>query len=393
MAGSYTTDPIRIVDSDSHLTEPPGLWVDRAPAALRERVPRVVEGRWGHPRWIVDDGIDLGPISYSPVAPDGSRVAGNVGAAEFRFEDVHKGAYDLTARLGWLDDRGIHQQVLFPNTLAGFGAVRFYEMIADKDLCSVCVSIYNDAAAEIQEESGGRLLPLAMIPWWDIEQAEKEIHRARTDLGLVGISMPDNPHEHGLPALHRPEWKRFWSACEDSEAAVAFHIGGGKFIPNVWADPALGEYQATATSNSFLTNSWVVANLIFSGVLLRHPRLKVFSAETGIGWVPFLLEAMDYQWHENLTSESKRDVWKGVLPSELFRRNVYVSFWFEQQGVAHAIELLGEDNVMFETDFPHGTSLTDRMTEQVSNTLAALRPGVRRRVLRDNAARLFGLST
>jgi predicted TIM-barrel fold metal-dependent hydrolase len=124
---------------------------------------------------------------------------------------------------------------------------------------------------------------------------------------------------------------------------------------------------------------------------LRHPRLKIFSAETGIGWVPFLLEAMDYQWHENLLPDVKRDVWKAALPSEIFRRNFYLSFWFEQWGPAHAIELLGQDNVMFETDFPHGTALTDRVTEQVVSTLASLAPEIRKKVLRENAVRLYDL--
>jgi predicted TIM-barrel fold metal-dependent hydrolase len=160
----------------------------------------------------------------------------------------------------------------------------------------------------------------------------------------------------------------------------------------VWTAPGLGEHQATLTACSFLTNTWVVANLIFSGLLLKHPRLKVYSAETGIGWMPFLLEALDYQWHENITATAKREVWNDVLPSEIFRRNIYVSFWFEEWGVLNALEAVGADNVMFETDFPHGTALLDRSKDQVAATLAQLKPDVRRKVLRDNAARLFGIS-
>jgi predicted TIM-barrel fold metal-dependent hydrolase len=387
----FTSDPIGIIDADSHLTERAGLWVDHAPPKFRERVPRVVKNERGRPHWIVDDDIDLGKISYSPVAPDGSRIEGDAFETEFNFEDVHAGAYDTQARLAWMDERGISEQVLFPNTLAGFGAVRFYSMIKDVDLRTACITTYNDAAVAMQNESGGRLLPLAMMPWWDLDQAEKEVARARK-LGLVGISMPDNPQDYGLPALHKPEWSRFWSACEDAETAVAFHIAGGSFSPEVWTEPGKGEHQATLTACSFMTNTWVVANLIFSGLLLEHPRLKVYSAETGIGWIPFLLEALDYQWHENITAEAKREVWKGVLPSDVFRRNIYVSFWFEEWGVAHALEAVGTDNVMFETDFPHGTALLDRSRDQVAATLAKLSPQVRRKVLRDNAARLFNLS-
>jgi predicted TIM-barrel fold metal-dependent hydrolase len=389
-ASYFTTDDIGIIDSDSHLTERAGLWTDHAPARFKNRVPRVVQDEHGHPTWIVGDGIGLGPISYTPVAPDGSRIEGDAFELEFDYEDVHPGAYDGKARLDWMNNRGIQHQVLFPNTLAGFGGVRLYSMIDDVELRTACFTIYNDAAAEMQRDSGGRLLPLAMIPWWNIDAAEKEVRRAR-ELGLVGITMPDNPHDYGLPALHKPEWSRFWSTCEDVDTAVSFHIAGGSFSPEVWTEPGLGEHQATLTAASFLTNTWVVANLIFSGLLLNHPRLKVYSAETGIGWMPFLLEAMDYQWHENITSAAKREAWKDVLPSEIFRRNIYVSFWFEEWGVVNALEAVGADNVMFETDFPHGTALLDRSKDKVAATLASLKPEVRRKVLRDNAARLFGL--
>jgi predicted TIM-barrel fold metal-dependent hydrolase len=391
MSAIYTTDDIRIVDVDSHLTEPAGLWVDHAPAAIKDRVPRIVEDANGTPRWFVD-GQDFGAIGNALVAPDGEKIQGQQSMASRRYEDVHPGAYDLKARLGWLDDHGIYYQVMFPN-ISGFGATFFRTKIADEALRNACVTIYNDAAAEIQRDSGGRLLPLALVPWWDIDLAVKELKRVRTTLDLRGITMCDSPHNHGMPSLDQPEWDRFWSACEDLGIAVAFHIGSGGnvgFDALRWSQEG-GEYQAVNTVNSFLNNSWVVSNLIFSGLLLRHPRLKIFSAESGIGWLPFLLEAMDYQWHENLLAEVRRDVWKSKTPSDLFRQNIFVSFWFEQFGPLHAMEILGEDNVMFETDFPHGTTLSERMTTQVAVTLGKFTPEVRKKVLYDNAARLYDL--
>jgi predicted TIM-barrel fold metal-dependent hydrolase len=222
-----------------------------------------------------------------------------------------------------------------------------------------------------------------------MDQAVAEIHRARTDLDLRGITMCDAPHLYGFPSLDDPAWDGFWSACEDQGVPVAFHIGSGSGGQFVWGQHG-GEEQATRTVNTFFSNSWVVTNLIFSGVLLKHPRLKIFSAETGIGWIPFLLDAMDYHWYENISDNVRREVWKDLTPTEIFRRNCYVSFWFEKFGPAHCIDVIGEDNVMFETDFPHGTTLTERVTEQVAQTLAALTPQVRQKVLHDNAAKLYG---
>jgi uncharacterized protein len=385
---AYTTDPIRVVDVDSHLTEPAGLWVERAPAKFRDRVPRIVEDDRGRPRWVVD-GKDIGPIGNALVGPEGTKIMGEASATAHRFEEVHKGAYDPVARLRWLDEHGIHQQVIFPN-ITGFGAVRFFTEVSDVELRTACVTIYNDAVAEIQRESDDRLLPLGLIPWWDIDEAVKELRRLRIELGLNGITMCESPHDFGLPALDRPEWDPFWTELEELDLAVAFHIGSGRLKPQLWSQQG-GELQATNTVNSFLANSPLISNLIFSGLLLKHPRLKIFSAESGIGWVPFLLEAMDYQWHENLLPDVRRDVWKAALPSEIFRRNFYVSYWFEQWGLTHTLDML-EDNIMFETDFPHGTALTDRTTAQVAEGFAAMTPTVRQKVLRDNAARLFSLT-
>jgi predicted TIM-barrel fold metal-dependent hydrolase len=388
VVSSYATDSIRVVDTDAHLTEPAGLWVDHAPAKLRDRVPRIVEDDQGRPRWVVD-GKALGAIGNALVGPDGNKIMGEASATAHRYEEVHKGAYDSEARLGWMDERGIHQQVIFPN-ITGFGAVRLYTEVSDTELRTACVSIYNDAVAEIQRESSGRLLPMGLVPWWDMDETVNELRRVKNELGLKGITMCESPHDFGLPPLDTPTWAPFWSELEELDLAVVFHIGSGPLRHNLWSQQG-GELQATNTVNSFLGNSPLVTNLIFSGVLLRHPRLKIFSAESGIGWVPFLLEALDYQWHENLLPDVKRDVWKEALPSEIFRRNFYVSFWFEQWGPAHTLDML-EDNIMFETDFPHGTSLTERSAEQVANTLAAMSPSVRQKVLHDNAARLFSLT-
>jgi predicted TIM-barrel fold metal-dependent hydrolase len=385
----FTTDPIDVIDADSHLTEPADLWVDRAPAALKDRVPRVVEDEDGRPHWVVE-GKDLGNVSFTSIAPDGSRIHGETYAMPLRFDDVHKGAYDFRARLDWLDEHGISQQAIFPN-LAGFGADRFVTDITDEALRTACVGIYNDAVAEIQQESGTRLLPLALVPWWDIDATIDELRRVRNTLGLRGITMCDAPHKFGLPLLDTPHWDRFWAECEELNLAIAFHIGSGSFSAQLWSQPKTGELLATQTANSFLSNSFIVSNLIFSGVLLKYPGLKIYSAETGIGWLPFFLEAMDYQWHENLYPEVQRAVWKQMLPSEIFRRNFFVSFWFEQFGPRYAIDAIGPDNVMFETDFPHGTALTDRVQDEVTSTLAAMSPDVRRRVLHDNAARLYDL--
>jgi predicted TIM-barrel fold metal-dependent hydrolase len=388
---AYSTDPeIKVVDVDSHYSPPPGFWEPHAPAKFKGRVPRIAEDEQGRPQWVVD-GKPFDSIGFNMVRPDGSKAQGVTGALP-HYEEVHPGSYDVKARLAWMDEHGIFQQILYPNT-GGFSSQQFFTKVADEELRNACVRTYNDAAAALQEESGRRLLPLSQLPWWNIEEAQKELKRTRTDLDLmVGPSMFSAPEIHGLPSLNRPEWAPFLSLCEELEVPLSFHIsvpGGGAQKPYV--ETGRGVHLATATSNSFLSNSWLITNFIFSGMLLRHPRLMVVSGESGVGWIPFLLEAMDFQWHENIELEDKRDIWKGMLPSEIFRRNFSCSFWFEQTSLAEHIDFLGADTVMFETDFPHGTALTYRVDEEVAQKIASLRPEVRRKVMHDTAARVYNL--
>src|SRR5690606_3602890 len=127
---------------------------------------------------------------------------------------------------------------------------------------------------------------------------------------------------------------------------------------------------------------------IYSGLLERFPKLKVVSVESGIGWMPFVLEAMDYQVTQMRPSAFQHLKMK---PSDYFRRQIYGCFWFERDDVVHTIEKIGVDNVMFETDFPHPTSLYPDPMKFVGDAFAPLAPDVRRKVVGGNAARVYNL--
>jgi predicted TIM-barrel fold metal-dependent hydrolase len=280
---------------------------------------------------------------------------------------------------------------MFPN-VAGFGSQKFVQ-IPDNELRLLCAKIYNDRMGEIQKESGGRLFPQALVPFWNIEDAIAEVKRARNELDLRGIVMCDTPQNIGMPSLDMADWDPFWSLCEDMDLAVNFHIGAGTatsaFAP--WQTISAQTRVAIGTIGLFLDNSRAMTNLIFSGTLIRHPKLKIISVESGIGWIPFLLEAMEYQFDEGVPMEEQRTIWKDIRPKEIFRRNCHVSFWFEKWGPLNAIEAIGEDNVMFETDFPHPTCLYPKVKEQVANVLGQLPERIRRKVLQDTAARVYDI--
>jgi predicted TIM-barrel fold metal-dependent hydrolase len=145
---------------------------------------------------------------------------------------------------------------------------------------------------------------------------------------------------------------------------------------------------ALGSTSLFMENARVLGNLLLSGILERYPRVKIVSVESGIGWIPFLLEALDYEWSE---TGAASELALSMTPSEYFRRQIYACFWFERTGPMKLIEAIGEDNVLFETDFPHPTCQYPDVQEYVAEVTADWSDTRRRKILQDNAARLYKL--
>jgi predicted TIM-barrel fold metal-dependent hydrolase len=378
---------LRVIDTDTHLSEPKDLWSSRAPAGWRERLPHVkrVDGR---EMWFVDRDVPLQPaIPVSVVRRDRSKARGT----EFfslPYEAVHEASYDTKARLALMDELGIHAQIVYPN-LAGFGNHRFLA-VADAELRKLCATVYNDAMAEIQADSGGRLFPMALVPWWDIDAAVREVERA-SGLGLRGVVTCSDPDGANLPDLGQPHWDPFWAACGELGMPINFHIaasdtGFSTYGRSSWPSMGLERRLALGSAALFLDNARVIGNLIFSGVPERHPRCRFVSVESGIGWIPFYLEALDHQLVESAPNEGALLT---LTPSEYFRRQFYGCFWFETTAPQKLIDDVGVRNVMFETDFPHPTCLYPENREHVFQVLRGWDEGTRRRVLQDNAAELY----
>ncbi len=303
-------------------------------------------------------------------------------------EEVHPAAYDVQARLELMDQLGIWAHVVYPNAnVVGFGGQGFGKA-TDPELRLLCARIYNDAMAEMQADSGSRLFPMALLPWWDIDAAVAEVNRVAS-LGLRGVNTNADPQNQDLPDLADRRWDPVWETCSDLRLPVNFHIGSSQtqmswFGSSPW--PSFGPDQKLAIGSAMVMigNARVLANLLYSGVLERHPRLRVVSVESGIGWIPFMLQCLDYE----LTEAAPGTDWLTMKPSEYFRRQVYSCFWFEQTDLPRVIASVGEDNVMFETDFPHPTCLYPNSIA-LATGLQELNTEVRRKVLSTNAAQLY----
>ena len=377
---SAPIESMPLVDIDTHFTEPPSLWTSRAPAALREVAPRVVKNAEGNPQWIVGRDLPLSPPGFCVVRADGSKIAGRFSLQTF--EEMTPAASEADARLRVMDELGIRLQIVYPNIL-GFAGGSIMQ-VEDAALRLFCVTAYNDAVAELQAQARGRLRPQSLIPFWDVKLAVKELARCQDELALTGFTMTDSPEAWGQPSLNDAYWDPLWAVAQERGLPVNFHIGSGGTGGVVWGGMEVARLLASLSTILFMNNMRCLTNLIFSGLLDRFPALNFVSVESGIGWIPFLLEACEYQMDENAVPLKLR-------PREYFARQIYASFWFEREDVARTIERLGASNVMVETDFPHPTCLYPGPRKKLEGALAPLPVASQRKVLYENAARVYGL--
>lgn len=381
---------IKVIDADTHLSEPHDLWTSRAPARLKDRMPRVklVDGKRA---WVIDNDIPLsgagGASPISVIQKDGTKSR-SLEFFNWQIEDVHPGAYDIAERLKVMDQANIFAQIVYPNVL-GFGGQNAARV--DLDLRLASIEIFNDAMAEMQAESKGRIYPMALLPWWDVRQSVKEAERVKA-MGLRGVNINSDPHLHkGIPDLADTHWDPLWEACAGLDMPINFHIGASEtamdwFGSSFWPSEPVDVRFAIGSSMLFFGNARVMANILLSGILDRHPTIKFVSVESGIGWIPFLLEVLEYQLAENAATHRY-----ALTPAEYFARNVYSCFWFERRNIVDSIRQVGVDNVMFETDFPHPTCLYPDPLQHAAPGLAALDAESRRKILSGNAARLYSI--
>jgi len=303
------------------------------------------------------------------------------------YEQCHPASYDAKARLELMDANGIWAQVLYPN-VGGFGNQVFLRA-DDDELKLACVQAYNDFQRDWVEPDPRRFVTMISTPFWDIDATVAEIERGAS-MGHRGILFTGEPQSFGLPLLGDRHWDPLWSVARETGLPVHFHIGSGdlsKAMPMARSE-AIGPASSYAymSISLFMMNGIQVVDLLLSGVLSRFPEVRFVSVESGIGWIPFVLEACDY--HVTQADVEGRDFFT-ELPSESFARQVYSCFWFEDAAPNHMMELLPADRLLFETDFPHPTCLYPENREHVAKVLGQLDANTRRRVLQDNAADLY----
>jgi len=389
-----------IVSVDDHVVEPSGVWQDRLPSKDKETGPRIVRAPMGEITFVggkltVQPGSDGVPTDwwyYEELRRPLLRLDAAVGVPRdevtitgVTYDDMRPGAHQVKPRLEDMDVNHIEASLCFP-TFPRFCGQTFLEA-KDKGLALLCVRAYNDwMVEEWCAESAGRLVPLCLVPLWDAGLAAAEVRR-NAERGVRAVCFSEIPPFLGLPSVHDPEgyWDPFFSACADTKTVVNMHIGSSSKMPSTSADapPAVGS-TLTHTNATFS-----VVDFLFSGVLVRFPTLQLAYSEGQIGWIPYILERADKVWDENRG-------WGGVAdkvpepPSTYFRRQVYGCFFDDAHGLRSVAEI-GEDNITYESDYPHSDSTWPHTKEIAERQMAGLDDDVRRKIVRGNAIRLFEL--
>lgn len=387
------TDTFKVIDTDTHAIEPYDLWTSRiSTAKWGDKVP--------HVKWDPDAKADAWYFGPRRIwAASGSAFAGwHKGLPSYppTLKDAQTYTWDAHARLKLMDEHGIYAQILYPN-VAGFGGGN-YKYQDDPELMLLCVQAYNDWLTEWSSAAPKRLIPQMVLPFWDIDLCIKEMARA-AKLGHTGIVMCGEPEYFDMPVLTDPRWDPFWAAAQDMDLPINFHVGSGDFAPMklVHASKGINAGLIAAGVVFHVNNASQMGQIIGGGICHNFPRLKFVSVESGIGWIPYALASMDWQW-KNSNPRDDHPEWD-LLPSEYFKRQFYGCFWHEIDTLPSSIELLGADNVLFETDFPHPASQSPGPStpalnpkDYIEKVLGKAPRDVSEKILHSNAAKLYHLS-
>ncbi len=362
----------RFISADSHVNPPPDLWAREAPARLRDRVPRVETTAEGDV-WVVDG-------RASPI-PGLSFMAGRE-HRDYRlriaYKEMRPGSWDPAARLADMDRDGVWVDVLY-----GGGPTRF----EDPDLRRWCIGRYNDWLFELERASAGRLVGVPLLPINDPAETLAELRRVLAQ-GARTAQVDAFPDNIGSPHYSDAVWEPLWAEMAAAGIPLAFHIQGPRSMQlSRLFEPTPGVREAFI-SLAPLGISELIAQLIFCGICQRHPGFRFVVVETGIGWIPYFLERMDATF-------AKHRFWtKSIItepPSFYWYRQGHATFIEDHAGVKLRHEA-GLENILWSSDYPHSDSTWPRSREVVAEHFVGVPEGERRKVVWENAARLYKIA-
>jgi uncharacterized protein len=370
-------DGFKIIDTDAHMMEPEWMWERYTEDTYKSRAPKIGIIPESQRRGFMVEGESfVREKGKYPMAAPAFFAA--VKKAMERFERAAKTGFSAQTRLEDMDAQGVDVQVLYP-TVAGQMLGREFR---DTKLLAACTRAYNNWACDYASAAPDRLKWAAALPMQDPEEAIKEAHRA-AEMGCISYYMRPNPV--GGRSLWNEELFPVWSEIEQIGKPISTHESASSSVPG------FGDRMDTHVSGHILSHPFeamaAMAGLIWYGVFERFPNLKVVHVEADAGWVPYWLQRMEQHWNFSGNAEHE---YLTKRPTEYFKSNICVAFRGDEPTMKAAVELVGDGNFSWDTDYPHpdGTypwGIESMLKQPISQE-------AKRKILWDNAARWFNVN-
>ena len=373
----------KLISADSHIVEPPDLYSSRFEPKLRERAPKMERRKTPTGRefdaWTLD-GMQVGTLGA--VIQAGQRFE-DPSQIDFlgTWEDVRRGAYNAHSMIVENEEDGVWGSVLQPSQ--GL----FWYRIRDGKLLSEICRVYNDWIADFCKPYPDRLKGIAMLNVDNVEEACEELERCAR-MGLVGAFIPVAPLPE-FPYRH-PIYDRLWWTAQDLNQPLLLHISTPRF--GVPANEFTTDSTEMTASGRSTTDYWVrysMGAMLFAGVFDRYPRLKVGSVEHEASWIPHWLKQMDFTYVERPVFTKGWKSAEGLMPSDYWKRNMFVEFMEDDLGV-QLRDRIGVENMLWGSDYPHAEATFPRSQQFIQRMFKGVPEADLQKITSSNAAKMFG---
>jgi len=405
--------PLRYIDSDGHILEPPTAMLEYAPAEYRDRIWHCETDADGV-EWIVWDGQRNQSGGLAGTAGFSDEMVEKVRNLELTYSQTRPSGWTASLRLADLDQDGIELSVLYPTMMLGL------QSLQDVKFGQVQARAYNDWCADHLREGQGRLFGAGALPPVhhrdDIQGVVDEIHHVAELPGMVSVFMRPNPAVEWR-YFNDPVYDPIWAALQDTELPVAFHPFLSPDLPGACEGLKLarlrdpdGSYQSledfaqlenqkggAGITNIYFTQAIAnpvdvmsaVCYITSGGVAERFPGTKFMFLEANGGWLVPWLERLDHH-----AKKFSWDVpWLKMLPSEYFRRQCWISFDPDESMLAFTATspLCGAERIIWASDYPHPDAKFPGVTEELKEALAGLTYDQKRAITSESALALYGI--
>ena len=363
----------RVLDSDLHVMEPGDLYERYLDPAFKHRTPRLLEASAGYlHHWQVDGYTFPRPLGRGRTESDArSRII---------LREYSAAGFDSASHLRAMDVEGIDVAILF-RTLP----VVCVDDLPPEFAIALCRA-WNDWMADFRKPDPGRMRAAALLTLHDGRLAAQELRRAVTDLGFAAAQMMPNP-VNGVN-LHDPALDPLWAEAARLGVPICFHPAPNNYARDHFVNRFLTRPSSTLTLglNNPVELMSAVASMTAGGVLERFPRLRVAFLEGNCAWLPWLLWRLDEYWEMCKSGEAAK---LQALPSEYFKRQCFISVDPDEDQVEWVIQKMGDDTLVFSTDYPHSDSHFPEATELFLKL--PISEESKRKILWNNCARLYGI--